>query len=119
MRSTCWVIGAPALALAATPVLLVLGTAGDWIGAVWFVAVLWTIAATLVQSLRAGLRHGDWSAFHCAELPCAALPSDDDDHDFATRSGTYAYRRIRGRHEALMREDDRSLQDHDGTAFLD
>ena len=106
-----WILGAPALALAATFALVLAGAPGDWIGAVWLAAVLWTIAASLVQALWAGFRHGDWSAFTCAERPCAQLPcaapSDDDDGDFATRTGVYAHLRVRAQHEALTREADR------------
>lgn len=112
-RSAWWVLAAAALALAATPVLLVAGAPGDWIGAIWLVAVLWTIVASLVQSLWVGFRHGDWTAFSCSDLPCAALRRDDDGHDWSTRSGRYAYLRIRDEHEALTREGDRYLEDHD------
>ena len=116
VRSTWWVLGAPAIALALTLLLFVSGAAGDWIGAVWLLAVFWTIAATLVQALWAGFRYGDWSAFHDAELPCAALTRDrDEDHDWATRTGLFSYVRIRERDEALTREGDRCLQDHDRT----
>ena len=72
-RGAWWILGAPALALAATLVLVVAGAPGDWIGAIWLFAVLWTIAASLVQALRAGVRHGDWSAFTSCEA-CTALP---------------------------------------------
>ena len=123
VRSTWWILAAPALALASTLVFVVAGTPGDWIGAIWLVAVLWTIAATLVQALWAGFRHGDWSAFACTDspcavLPCAALSHDDEDHDFAMRTGVFAYVRIRNRHEALMREDDQYIEDHDRTDSL-
>jgi len=117
-RSGWWVLGAPALALVSTLVFVVAGAPGDWIGAIWLVAVLWTIAANLVQALWAGFRYGDWSAFACTESPCATLPHDDDDHDFAMRSGSYAYRRIRDEHEALTREGDRYLEDHQRTDAL-
>ena len=117
-RSAWWVLGAPALALASTLVVVVAGAPGDWIGAIWLVAVLWTVAASLVQALRAGFRHADWSAFACAgsscpALPCAAPPRDDDGHDWSTRTGAFAYRRIRDEIEAHSREGDRYLQDHD------
>ena len=119
VRSTWWVLGAPALALAVTLVLFVSGAPGDWIGAVWLLALFWTIAASLVQALWAGFRYGDWSAFCCADLPCAALTRDqDEDHDFATRTGLFSYVRIRDRDEALTREGDRYLQDHDRTGSL-
>ena len=113
-RGAWWILGAPALALAATSVLAISGAPGDWIGAVWLLAVLWTIAASLVQALWAGFRHGDWSAFACADLPCNASAREDD-HDWATRTGAFAYLRIRDGHEALMREGDRSLEDHGRT----
>ena len=116
MRGAWWVLGAPALALAATSVLVASGIRSDWIGAIWLLAVLWAIGASLVQALWAGFRHGDWSAFSCcAELPCAALPRDSDTHDWATRTGAFAYLRIRDRHETLMREADRFLANHDRT----
>ena len=120
VRSTWWVLGAPALALPMTFVFVLAGAPGDWIGGIWLVAVLWTIAASLVQALRAGFRYGDWSAFACEASPgCQALAGhDDDDHDFAMRSGSYAYRRIRDEHEALMREGDRYLEDHHRTDSL-
>ena len=105
VRTTRWILAAPALALPLTFVFVVAGAPGDWIGA-------------MVQALWAGFRHGDWSAFACTDPPCAALPHDDDDHDFAMRSGSYAYRRIRDEHEALTREDDRYLEDHDRTDSL-
>ena len=117
-RSAWWVLGAPALALPLTFVFVVAGAPGDWIGAIWLVAVLWTVAASLVQALWAGVRYGDWSAFACTNSPCAALPHDDEDHDLAMRTGVFAYLRIRDRHEALMREDDRHLEDHDRTDSL-
>ena len=111
-RHALWILAAPALALAATCVLLLAGGPGDWFRAVWLLAVLWTIGASLAQALRDGFRHGDWSAFACAERPCAA-PSPDDDGDFATRTGIYAHLRVRAEHEALLRYGDRCLDDHD------
>ena len=117
-RSAWWVLGTPALALAATLMLFAAGARSDWIGALWLAAVLWTVAASLVQSVWAGLRHGDWSAFVCSDPSCPALRRDDPDHDFATRSGLYAHLRIRDRHKSLMREGDRFLEDHDRTASL-
>ena len=70
-----WILGAPALAIVATFVLALAAAApdesgADWIGAAWLAAVLWTIAASFVQALWQGLRHGDWSAFtSCATCP--------------------------------------------------
>ena len=107
-RSAWWVLGAPALALPLTFVFVVAGAPGDWIGALWLVAVLWTVAASLVQALRAGFRQGDWSAFHDCALPHGV----GEDHDWSTRSGRYAYLRIRDRHEALTHDGERYLQDH-------
>ena len=112
-RGAAWILGAPALALAATFVLVIAGTAPDesgpdWIGAAWLAAVLWTIAATFVQALWQGLRHKDWSAFTCCDLP-----GNDEDLDWATKTGKFAYIRIRADHEALMRASDLFLADHD------
>ena len=113
VRGAQWVLGAPALALAATFMLVAAGAPGDWIGAVWLVALLVTIAASFTQALLAGVRHGDWSAFACAHPPCTALRRDDPDFDFATRTGLYAHLRVRDEHESLTREGDRYLGDHD------
>ena len=111
-----WILGAPVLALLATGVLALARAGADWIGAVWLLAVLWTIGASLVQALWSGFRHGDWSAFsYCANPPCAAPPRDSDTHDWATRTGAFAHLRIRDRHEALMREGDRFAANHDRT----
>ena len=112
-RGVAWILGAPALAIVATFVLALADAApdesgADWIGAAWLAAVLWTIAASFVQALWQGLRHGDWSAFTCCDLP-----GNDEDLDWATKTGKYAHMRIRATHEALMRESDLFLADHD------
>ena len=112
-RGVAWILGAPALALVATFVLALAGAApdesgADWIGAAWLAAVLWTIAASFVQALWQGLRHKDWSAFTCCDLP-----GNDEDLDWATKTGKYSYLRVRADHEALMRESDLFLADHD------
>ena len=112
-RGVAWILGAPALALVATFVLALAGAApdesgADWIGAAWLAAVLWAIAATFVQALWQGLQHGDWSAFTCCDLP-----ANDEDLDWVTKTGKYAYLRIRATHEDLMREGERFLADHD------
>ena len=83
VRAAAWILAAPGLALAATGLLSLAGAGGDWIGAVWLAAVLWIIAASLVQALWAGFRRGDWSAFRGYELPSV-------DHDV----GDFAYRQL-------------------------
>ena len=94
-----------AVALPATPVLLILGTSWQAIQFLWIVAVIWTVVASFVQALRPSIRHGDWSAFRCWEIP-----RNDADLDFATKTGRYAFLRIRASHEALTRAGDRYLQ---------
>ena len=106
--STLWVLGPLAVAVPVSVALTLAGAGGHWFGAVWLAALLWTIGATFVQALWQGLRHGDWSAFTYCDWP-----STDDDFDFATRTGKFAHLRIRAEHEALVREDDRVLEDHD------
>ena len=107
-HGAAWIFAAPLSALAATFVLILSGAGPVWFGAVWLAAVLWTVAASLVQALWAGLRHGDWSTF-----TCDGMPYDNDDHDYATRSGAFAHLRVRAAHEALIRDGDRFLADHD------
>ena len=108
VRSTLWVLGPLAMAVPVSLVLALAGAGGDWTGALWFAAVLWTIAASFVQALWPGLRHGDWSAFVYVEVP-----RNDEEFDFFTRTGRYSYRRDQADDEALMREDDRFLQHRD------
>ena len=107
-RNALWVLGPLAVAFPLSLVLALAGAGTHWMGAAWLAAVLWAIAASFVQALWQGLRHGDWSAFTCCDLP-----RDDHDLSWATRTGKYAYLRIRGDHETLMREGYRFLKDHD------
>ena len=101
-------LGPLAIAVPLSFVLALAGAGSDWIGAVWLAAVLWAIAVSFVQALWQGLRHRDWSAFTSFDLP-----RNDDDLDFSTRTGRYAHLRIRADQEALMRDGDRFLEDHD------
>ena len=95
-----------AVALPATTVFLILGTSWQAIQLLWIIAVIWTIVASFVHALRQGIRHGDWSAFMSGEIL-----QYDEDLDWSTKTGLYAYLRIRAHHESLMREGDRYLQD--------
>lgn len=107
-RRALWAVGPVAVAVPLSVALALAGAGADWIGAVWIAAVLWAIAASFVQALWQGLRHGDWSAFASCELP-----RNDDDFDYTTRSGKFAFLRIQAERDALMRDGDRFLQDHD------
>ena len=97
-----------AVALTATPVFLVLGAQLQAIQLLWIVAVIWTIVASFVHALWQALRHGDRSEFMCGEIP-----RNDENLDWSTRTGRYAFMRTRATHEALMRDGDRYLRDHD------
>ena len=108
VRRTLWVLGPLVLAVPVSLVLAHVGAGADWTGAVWLATVLWAIAASFVQALWQGLRHGDWSAFTCCDVA-----HNDEDLDWATKTGKYAYLRIRADHEALMRESDLFIEDHD------
>ena len=99
------VLSGLAVALPATPLLLILGTNWQAIQFIWIVAAIWTIIASFVHALFQGIRHGDWSAFKCGEIP-----RDDDDLDYTTKTGKYTFLRIRAIHEALTRAGDRYLQ---------
>ena len=68
-RSALWVVGPLAIAILVTPVLTLAGAATGWIAAAWLVAAIWAIAASFVQGLWLGLRHGDWFSFSNCELP--------------------------------------------------
>ena len=69
----------------------------------WLANALRAILASFRRALRQGVRHGNWPVFSVGDL------QRDEEFDFATQSGAYAYRRIRRQHEALMRESDRPL----------
>ena len=101
-----WVLGPVATAVPVTPVLMLAGA--DCTAALWFAALLWAIAASFVQALWQGLRQGDWSAFTCEDFP-----RDDENFDWETKSGRFAYLRIQAEHEPLKRDGDRFLRDHD------
>ena len=98
----------PAVSLASAPVLWVLGAGPDVIAPIGLAAAVWTMVASLAHALWRGVRRGDWSAFDAGEVP-----RNDDDFDFFTKSGVYLDLRIQADHEALMRDGDRFLEDHD------
>ena len=112
VRSTAvrrtWVLGPLVLAVPLSLVLALAGAAADGIGALWLAAVLWAIAASFVQALRQGVRHGDRSAFTSCDLL-----RNDDNFDFETRSGEFVFMQIQADDEALMRDGDRFLKDRD------
>lgn len=102
------VLFGPAAALTATPVFLFLGAHLQAIQLLWILAVIWTIVASFAHALWKALRHGDWSEFMCWEIP-----RNDENLDWSARTGRYAFLRIRATHEALVRDGDRYLRDHD------
>ena len=104
---------APAVSLASTPVLWVLGAGPDVIAPIGLAAAVSTMVASFAHALWCGVRRGDWSAFDPGEVP-----RNDDDFDFFTRSGAYLDLRIQADHEALMRDGDRFLEDRDRVNFL-
>ena len=107
-----FVLGGLALALPVTAVSLVLGADGEAVGFVWLVAVAWTALASLAAALRSGILHGDRSAFRGGCGVRHACPADTraESFDWDTRTGAFAYMRIRDDRERLL--DDR-LGSHD------
>ena len=97
------------LALLATPVMPVLSVPTPLIGGVWAFALAWTVVASLGQALWLGFRKSDRSCFHA---PCEQR-SRQENFDFTTKSGAFAWMRVQDRHEDLMRDGDRFLHDHD------
>ena len=122
-RERAFVLGALALALPVTAVLLVLGAGGGAIGFVWMVAVAWTAFAALAAALRSAIVNGDRSAFwggsdvgHACrghECPRHECPPDTcgESFDWDTRTGAFAYVRIGEDRERLLGDD--RLRDHD------
>lgn len=103
------VLAGLALALLATPVMLLLSVPAPVIGGVWAFALVWTVVASLGHALWLGFSGSDWSRF---QTPCDDR-SRQEDFDFATKSGAFAFMRVRGQHEDLMRDGDRFLHNHD------
>ena len=101
-RERAFVLGGLALAAPVTAVLVVLGAGGEAVGFVWLVAVAWTALASLAAALRCGFLHRDWSAFRGdGDVPDTRA----EGFDWNTRTGSFAYMRIRDDRERLL--DDR------------
>ena len=107
-RERAFVLGGLALALPATAVSLALGAGGGVVGFVWLVAVAWTVAASLACALRRGLVDRDWTAFRGTGRRHDRLPDTRaESFDWDTRTGAFAWMRIREDRERLL-DDDRS-----------
>ena len=100
-RERLFVLGGFALAALYTAASLALGSGAEAIGPFWMAAVVWTVPAALACALRQGIRRRDWSPFRRYRRPGGR----DDDFDWATKTGAYAYLRIQEEHERLMRGD--------------
>ena len=116
-REHAFVLGGLALAVPATALSPFLGADSTVIGFVWLVAVAWTTLASLAAALRCGLVHADWSALggrgqrHACRRHKCPPDTDAEGFDWNTRTGAFAYMRIRDDRERLL-EDDR-LRNHD------
>ena len=100
-RERLFVLAGLALAMVFTAGSLALDGGATWIGPLWMAAIAWTVLASLASALRRGLRHGDWSAFGRHDLDRGR----EDEIDWSTRTGAWAYLRIAEEHERLMRDD--------------
>lgn len=95
------VLGGLAVALLATPVLALLSVPGAVNGAVWLFAILYTVFASIGHAMWLGLAYGDWSRFGTS---CEARElARRDTLDWSSKTGAYAFMRIRDRNEALTR----------------
>ena len=95
-----FVLGGFAIAALHTPVAAALDTGMDTVGAVWMIAIAWTVPASLALALRRGIRARDWSAFGRYELP-----DNGELIDWTTGSGAWLDIPIAEEHERLMRGD--------------
>ena len=95
------VLGGSALAALCTALAVPLGAGIESVAAAWLAAGVWAFVSSLALAVRRGLRHGDWSAFGHCELP----DGREEDLDWSTRTGRYAYLRVAEEHERLMRGD--------------
>ena len=103
-RERAFVLGGLAPAALCTAASSVLGT--EFVAFAWLAAIAWTVSASLAAALWRGFRHRDWSAFRGCELP----DDRDDEIDWATRTGTYAWL---GDLEDRRLHDDDHLRSHD------
>ena len=94
------VLGGFAVAALYTAVSAAAGTGMDTLGAVWMIAIAWTVPASLALALRRGIRTRDWSAFGRYELP-----DNGDLIDWTTGTGAWLDVPIAEEHERLMRGD--------------
>ena len=101
-----FVLAAPAVALALTPLLWWLRVSGEVVGFVWLLAIVCTVLASLIQAVMQGIHDG-------ATFDEGRDAGRDEDFDYFTRTGEFAWLRIRADNEALVREDERFLHDHD------
>ena len=112
-RERAFVLAGIALAAPATVVLLVLDADRAAVGFVWSVAIAWTALASLAAALRCGLVDRDWSAFDGRAHRHACLPDTRAERfDWDTRTGAFAYMRIRETRERLLEDD--GLRNHHG-----
>ncbi|MDE0230372.1 MAG: hypothetical protein OXJ62_16100 [Spirochaetaceae bacterium] len=100
-RERAVVLGPPGLATAAA----FFGLSEDILAPVWLAAIAWTVIASLALALRAGLRHGDWSAFR----DYTHHPDREEEADLDLRVGAYAY--MRARDDVLADRDPRRSAD--------
>jgi len=100
-RERAFVLGGPALAVPVTAAAPAPGPEDHVVGLVWAAALAWTGAASLACALRRGIAQGDWSAFTGYELP----DGSGERLDWDTRTGVYAYMRIREDRERLLEDD--------------
>ena len=103
-RERAFVLGGLAPAALCTAASSVLGT--EFVAFAWIAAIAWTVPASLAAALWRGFRRRDWSAFRGCELP----DDRDDEVDWATRTGTYAWL---GDLEDRRLHDDDHLRSHD------
>ena len=102
-RERAFVLAGPAIASAATAGRIASGFPGEILAAIWIAAIAWTVLASLAAALRHGLVHGDWSAFSARGRRHAWLPDTRaESFDWGTRTGRFAYMRIREDRERLL-----------------
>lgn len=104
-RERAFVLAGLAIALAATAVRIAAGFPGEILGAIWIAAIAWTALASLAAALRCGFVHGDWSAFNARDCRHDWPPDTRAERfDWDTRTGRYAWMRIREDRERLLQD---------------
>ena len=115
-RNAAWMMAPLAIAATMTPVLLI--ARADALVLPWLACVLWSLAAGFVQAGDPAVGHDDRTAFTLDPSPCERR-SLEEDIDWSTKSGQFAYLRISDSYDMLYNDAHLFSQSTDPTSLFD